>query len=460
MSEAAVAEMPQDVQSIPKSAKTVAVIGAGASGLCTAKHLIEAGLDVTVFEIGTQVGGLWCYKNDSGRSSAYRTLHINTAKNMTNFSDFKFREDVQRFPSHRDMHAYLKEYAEHFGVMARIEFESEISAVKPLFEPGKEDPKWEVETVEGKTRAFDAVCVCTGHLTKPMHVPEFENDFEGEYLHSHDYKEPEPLIGKRICVVGVGNSSVDIASDVCVTAKHCVLVVRTGVWIAPKFLFGVAFTDITEWFMKSWVPEWFRSRALKFLIWCVHGDMKNIGLPPVTKKVHPTSSATVVNDIAYDRIFVKQGIDRIEGKTIHFVDGTSSEFDVLIGATGYLIELPFLSQDIVPIADNSLKLYKRIVPPGWPGLYLIGMINSTTALNLNYENQSKWVREFIVGNAEFPSEQAMYADIEAKDEFIRTNYKMTLRHTIEEEHLRYFPELAKSLREAVARKRRVASGSA
>ena len=196
------------------------MIGAGASGLCTAKHLIEGGLDVTVFEIGTQVGGLWCYKNDSGRSSAYRTLHINTAKNMTNFSDFKFRDDVQRFPSHWDMHAYLKEYAEHFGVMDRIEFKSQIMAVRPLFEPGKDSPKWEVETVDGKKRTFDTVCVCTGHLTKPMHVSEFENDFEGDYLHSHHYKEPEPFIGKRICVVGIGNSAVDIASDVCVYAKQ------------------------------------------------------------------------------------------------------------------------------------------------------------------------------------------------------------------------------------------------
>jgi cation diffusion facilitator CzcD-associated flavoprotein CzcO len=323
-------------------ARTVAVIGAGASGLCTAKHFLEAGLDVTIFEIGTQVGGLWCYMNDNGRSSAYRTLHINTAKNMTNFSDFKFRDDVQRFPSHEDVHAYLKEYAEHFGVMERIEFKTEIKAVTPLFEPGKDDSRWEIETAGGRKRSFDNVCVCTGHLTKPMDVPEFKDNFQGEYVHSHDYKEPDPYMGKRICVVGVGNSAVDIASDLCVYAKRCVLVARTGVWIAPKLLFGVAFTDITEMFMKTWVPEWFRSRALTFLIWCVHGDMKKIGLPPITKKVHPTSSATVVNDIAYDRIFVKQGIDKIEGKTLHFVDGTSEEFDVLITATGYLIELPFL----------------------------------------------------------------------------------------------------------------------
>ncbi len=460
MSESAATKTVPGGRAVPGSAGTVAVIGAGASGLCAAKHLIEAGLDVTVFEIGSQVGGLWRYMNDSGRSSAYRTLHINTAKNMTNFSDFRFRDDVQRFPSHWDMRAYLEEYAEHFGVMERIEFGSEVAAVTPLFEPDAGDPKWELETVGGRRRVFDDVCVCTGHLTRPMHVPEFRDDFRGEYVHSHDYKEPEPFIGKRICIVGIGNSAVDIASDVCVYAERCVLVARTGVRIAPKLLFGVAFTDITERFMKSWVPEWFRNRALGFLIWCAHGDMKKLGLPPITRKVHPTSSATVVSDIAYNRIFVKQGIDGVEGRTLHFADGAAEEFDVLIAATGYLIELPFLPPDVAPIENNGVKLYKRIVPPDWPGLYFIGMTNITTALNVNYEHQARWAREFILGNAVLPSREEMRADVEAQDEFVRTNYKTTPRHAIEEEHLRYFPALKKSLREAIARRRRLAPSAA
>ena len=171
----------------------VAVIGTGAAGLCAAKHLLEVGFDVMAFEIGTQVGGLWCFMNDSGRSSAYRTLHINTAKNVTNFRDLLFQESVQRFPSHEDMHAYLKDYAEHFGVMERIQFNSEVTELKPLFTPGQEEPKWEVTTVDGKIRVFDAVCVCTGHLTKPMHVPEFQSGFTGTYMHSHEYREPEPV---------------------------------------------------------------------------------------------------------------------------------------------------------------------------------------------------------------------------------------------------------------------------
>ena len=159
--------------------KTYAVIGAGASGICLAKHLLEVGLDITVFEIGTNIGGMWVYENDSGRSSAYKTLHINTAKHLTNYSDFKFKDSIQRFPSHWDMHEYLHDYAEHFGVKDRIQFRSEVASVTPLFEPGKEEPRWQIETIDGRKHEFDTVCVATGHLTKPLHVPEFQEWIRG-----------------------------------------------------------------------------------------------------------------------------------------------------------------------------------------------------------------------------------------------------------------------------------------
>ncbi len=459
MSLAALAETAHDAQSGASPARRIGVIGAGASGLCAAKHLLEVGLDVTVFEIGTQVGGLWCYMNDSGRSSAYRTLHINTAKNVTNFRDFLFAEEVQRFPSHEDMYAYLKSYAEHFGVMEHIRFNSEVTEMIPLFEPSKQDPKWRITTVDGDEHVFDAVCVCTGHLTKPVHVPEFRNGFTGTYMHSHDYKEPEPMVGKRVCVVGIGNSAVDVASDVCVNTKRCVLVARSGVWIAPKMVFGVAFTDLTDWFMKPWMPAWLRKRLLVFLIWCVHGKPERLGLPPVTERVHATSSGTVVNDIAYRRIEVKHGVDRIEGRKIRFTDGTSDEFDVLVAATGYLIDLPFLSEDIVPRANNHIRLWKRVIPPEWPGLYFVGMLNVVSHSNLwAYEHQVRWLREFILGNAVTPSAEEMNRDNDAKDSYIAEEFKRTIRHTIEEEPVRYFPELRKALKAAKRRARRRGRG--
>jgi cation diffusion facilitator CzcD-associated flavoprotein CzcO len=427
--------------------KTVAVIGAGASGLCTAKYLKQAGFDnITIFEIGSQIGGMWCYENDNGRSSAYKTLHINTAKNLTNFSDFPFDDTVQFFPSHWDMHRYLVAYAEHFGLKPLIRFKTPVANVVPLFTPGREPPRWRVDLAGGGSQSFDYVIVASGHLSDPYHVAELQR-FAGEYLHSHHYREPAPYVGKRVCIIGAGNSAFDIASDVCVNAPHCVLVARSGVLIAPKLILGHPFTDVSMTLFRDWIPEFVRNRLLRFLVYLVHGRMTELGFKPLTKRTHPTSNATIVQHIAYDRVVIKTGISGIEGRVIRFDDGTEAEFDTLIAATGYKIDLPFIPPEIVPVTGNRIELYKRMVPPNWPGLYFVGMFNTTTALNQVFEWQAQWIAEILLGNAAPPSPAEMMADIEAKQHWIAGSYQnASPRHTIEEEHLPYRRELRQAMK--------------
>jgi len=146
------------------NAKRIAVIGAGACGLCAAKYLTKAGFDVTIFEIGSQIGGLWCFMNDNGRSAAYRTLHINTSRGVTRFHDLDFDADVQSFPDHYDMHAYLAKYARHFDLERRIRFHSQVTNIQPLFDPKKgESPRWKVELEVGEAAQFDSLVVARCH---------------------------------------------------------------------------------------------------------------------------------------------------------------------------------------------------------------------------------------------------------------------------------------------------------
>ena len=408
----------------------------------------QSGFDVTVFEIGTRIGGLWCFENDNERSSAYRTLHINTSRDVTQFHDLYFDEQTQYFPDHEDMYRYLVKYAEHFDLVKLIRFKTRIVDVRPLFDPlESEAPRWRLESEDGEVSEFDAVIAATGHLTVPLHVDMFRNGFAGEYLHSHDYKSPDLYVGKRICIVGAGNSACDISGDVCVTAKRCVIVVRSGLMVLPKLLFGYPFTDITRQIQRPWIPAWMRRKIVQWMVWIAHGDISKLGFKPMKgKRAHITSNGTIINDVAYNRIMVKQGIERIEGKTIYFVDGTSDEFDVLIGATGYLIDLPYISRDIVPLEDNKLELYKRVVPPGWPGLYFLGFFNLDSALNMVYEHQARWVREIELGQISLPGREEMLADIERKNQWQDSNYRHTPRHTIEEEHVPYILDLKRSLK--------------
>jgi cation diffusion facilitator CzcD-associated flavoprotein CzcO len=428
-----------------RGTKRVAIIGAGACGICAAKYLLEAGFEITVYEIGSQIGGMWCYRNDNGRSSAYRTLHINTSRGVTRFSDLDFDAATQDFPDHVDMHRYLEAYAAHFGVTPHVRFKSRVTRVRPAFDRSRDMPCWEIELADGSVTTFDAVIVASGHLTKPLDVPEFQR-FSGEYLHSHDYREPEPYVGKRICVVGIGNSACDIASDVCVTSPRCVLVARSGVVILPKLMFGRAFTDITAKIQRPWIPRVLRRRITRFLAWLAHGNIQKLGFNAPTALTHVTSNATVVTDIAYRRITVKQGIDAIEGKSIRFSDGTAEEFDVLIAATGYQIDLDFIPREVVNPEGNRLDLYMRMVPPRWPGLYFMGFFNTDTALNMVFEHQARWVRELLLENATLPSAEAMDVAITERSRWYAGQYRDSIRHSIEEEHVRYIRDLRNSLR--------------
>ncbi len=452
----------------------VAVIGAGAAGICAAKYLLAAGFDVTVFELGSRVGGMWLYGNDSGRSSAYRTLHINTSRGVTRFSDLDFDDATQPFPDHYDMHRYLEAYADHFAVTPRIRFRTRVTALRPALVPGAfvpgafvpgtlaagaGAPAWDVTTDPGGTERFDAVIVATGHLSAPLDVPMFAA-FGGEYLHSHHYREPEPYVGKRVCVIGVGNSACDIASDLCVTSARTVLVARSGAIILPKLMFGRAFTDITAKIQRPWIPRAIRQRITRFLAWLAHGDITKLGFKPPAELVHTTSNATVVTDIAYRRIAVKQGIEAVEGRRIRFSDGTVEEFDTLIAATGYRIDLDFIPPEIVPATDNRLDLWLRIVPPGWPGLFFMGFFNTDTALNMVFEHQARFVREILLGNAAPPSPETMRQAVAARAAWYASRFKHTPRHTIEEEHVRYLNDLRRATKEMVGRARSAPARSA
>ncbi len=437
--------------------RTVAVVGAGAAGLCAARHFSAAGFDVTVFEIGTKVGGMWCFNNDSGLSPAYRTLHINTSRNVTRFRDLDFDESVQFFPDHADMYHYLCQYAEHFDLLSKIRFNSRVVDISPVNADGdRTDPVaalaeagqngWHVQIESGQVERFDIVIVASGHLSIPRHVDMFKNDFAGQYLHSSAYREPAEFANKRICIVGVGNSACDISGDLCAAAKRCVLVARTGVIVLPKLLFGLPFTDISSRLQKPWIPYFVRRRLILFLTWIAHGNIEKLGFKKPETRVHTTSNGTIINDVAYRRIEIKHGIDAINEKTIRFEDGTEEEFDVLIAATGYRIDLSFISKSLVSFEENQLKLYQRIVAPELKSMYFVGFFNTDTALMKIFEQQVKWILSVETGESQLPDVETMRDAVNERSGWVLSHYKDTERHRLEEESVPYLRSLRKSLK--------------
>jgi len=186
----------------------VCIIGAGSSGVAFAKALKEKGIPFVCYELGSGIGGMWRYQNDNGLSSAYRSLHIDTSRKNLGYSDFPIPDHYPDFMSHYEVLEYLESYADHFDVKKHIQFNTRVERVTP------KDGKWLVTCSVGEPRLFTSVVVANGHLWDPR-IVEFKGHFDGEMLHSHHYKVPEPFVDKNVLVVGIGNSGVDIAVDVC-----------------------------------------------------------------------------------------------------------------------------------------------------------------------------------------------------------------------------------------------------
>jgi dimethylaniline monooxygenase (N-oxide forming) len=438
----------------------VAVIGAGSGGLCAAKHLLQAGHDVAVFEAGSYVGGLWKYDNDNGRTQAYLHLCIISPRGKTKFSDFDFDAATPRFPSHWDMYRYLEAYADHFGVTGRIRFRTPVTRIEPAFDPATEPPRWTVYFTAGGQdgqgegqETFDHVVVATGHLNEPSHSSFLRDNFAGEYMHSSQYRTARPLVGKRVCVVGTGNSGVDIASESCTIADRTVLVARSGVRIQPKVVFGLAHPDIAIGLRKPWVPKWLLRRLLSTLNYLAHGDQSRLGFLPPNGLQHPTSSETIVAHIEFGRVIVKPGIKAISGKTVTFEDGTEEDFDILIAATGYHVHLPFLDPGVIPVQGNYVDLYMRIFPVDWPGLYFLGMINPLLAYSQVFEAQSRTIVQAVEGGVRLPAKEDMRADIERKREVAAAIYTDSPRHELQDPDTNYPYTMAAFRRQAAIRAR-------
>lgn len=446
--------------------RRIAVIGAGAAGICAAKYLLQAGHAVTVFEIGNQVGGLWVYDNDNGRSSAYASLHINSEKRNTQFSDYPFADDVQDFPSHEDMCAYLAAYADAFGVTGHIRFGAEVASVRPTVVAAGgvghgSSVTWEVCTANAEgPEEFDSVVVAAGHLTDQV-LPPFAAQFEGEVLHSHYYREPWPFRGKDVLVVGSGNSGCDIAADLSVVAKTTTMSARSPELIVPKLFLGVPVTQITGKLERRWLPSSAPRWARSVITRLVHGRMEQWGFRTPKGRTHPTSHATLINHIAYKRVDVRPGVIGASGHEVTFANGTAGSFDTVICATGYDIRFPFLDREIVDIKSGNLELFKRVVPPEWPGLYFAGYFNTAGSSNLRmFEQQAGWIAELESGSVVLPNQTNMRADIERTARYYGTVYPPGPRYAIEIEPIRYVREIHEERRAGRRRLSKVSNRNA
>lgn len=376
--------------------KGVAVIGAGAAGLASARWLLDAGLEPVVFERTGAVGGLW--RPDTGL--AYPSLRTNTSKQKTAFSDLAFDAALPDHPYRDQVLAYLERYADLTGVRARIRFGVAVRAARPAAEG------WDVDG-----ERFDAVVVATGLFGRELEpVLSGRERFRGTILHSRDYRDRGAFAGRDVVVAGIGSSGADIAVELAAVARSVTVAVRDVPTFTPRYRGGRPFdhrstrlaamlpTRIWRWRVARVLNDEYRQRGLR--------------LGQVSRKTTPSSE--FLDELARRRIVMRPALVGLDESAALFADGTRAPADAIVLATGYTHAFPFLPAGIPATFDGKLALYRLVFPPGVPMLAFVGMTRVSGPVFPVVELQARWVAAVLTGRASLPSAEAMRAEIETR----------------------------------------------
>jgi dimethylaniline monooxygenase (N-oxide forming) len=412
------------------------IIGAGSSGIAGAKVLHERGIPFDCFEKSDQVGGNWVFANKNQLSSSYTTLHINTSRERMEYSDFPMPKSYPDFPHHTHIARYFNDYVDHFGFRDRIRFETEVSHAA-----GRDDGVWEL-TLDGReTRLYDCVLVANGHHWDPRWPePAFPGKFDGEEIHSHHYTDPEQLRGKRVVVLGMGNSAMDIAVDSSYVAERTYLAARRGAHVIPKYLAGQPIDQpwrygrVSALFANPRVPFRLRQRALERAVEQHIGRMEDYGLPKPDHRLgeaHPTVSGRILDRIVHGTITPKANLAELCGDRVRFADGSEEQVDLVVYCTGYKVSFPFFDEDFISAPDNDLPLFRRVFHPDVGGVFFLSLLQPLGATMPIAERQAHWIADYLRGDYALPPRQEMLEDMRRERERMFKRYVKSKRHTMQ-----------------------------
>ena len=427
--------------------RSVCVVGAGLSGLVTAKVLTRDGFDVTVFEKAPTIGGVWA------PSRAYPGLRANGSQQSFSFSDHRYPASSDKFPTAEQVFSYLQSYVEQFELDPLLQCSTEVRSVRrrPAAE-SRSHSGFEVTVrpvdsdADAETHRFDDVVVCSGVFSTPF-VPDFDGQerFTGSLIHSSQMPEREQLRGRRVVVVGAGNSAFDCARVAAQEAESSTLLFRRAHWMLPRHFPGALLNYdmlLSRYAGKVSSPAYFRASHLERTLRTVFAPLLWLqwyGMSWLFRRLSGMPPSMVPDRLpAYDmggagfgtRLYdmVRNGEARARrgeiasfagGTTLQLDTGETIDADLVICATGWDQNLSFLSpalRDAVT-RDGKFHLYRHILPPTEPRLGFVGYASSTNNM-LTSEIAAHWLSEYFLGELAVPDVETMTHEIAERHEWV------------------------------------------
>ncbi|KAI9122045.1 hypothetical protein K1719_006734 [Acacia pycnantha] len=376
------------------------IVGAGPSGLATAACLREQGVPFMVLERADCIASLW-------QRRTYDRLKLHLPKQSCQLPKLPFPEHYPEYPTKRQFIDYLESYAKHFDINPRFN-ECVLSA-----RYDETSGLWRVKTVSSTGGELQYICrwlvVATGENAERV-VPDIEGlaEFKGEIVHACEYKSGESFRGKKVLVVGCGNSGMELSLDLCNHSASPSMVVRSSVHVLPREVFGISTFELAV-LMMQWLPLWLVDKILVILAWLILGNVEKFGVKRPSMgplELKNTQGKTPVLDIGTlekirsGDIKVVPGIKRFSNNEVELVNGEKLDIDAVVFATGYRSNVPYWLQEGEFFSKNGYP--KKPFPHGWKGnagLYAVGFTRkglsgaSSDAVKIAQDIGNVWKQE-------------------------------------------------------------------
>jgi len=366
---------------------TYCLVGGGPSSMVMARSLLKEGVPFDWFERNPDFGGIWDIDHEG--SPMYESAHFISSRYTSGFYGSPMSSDLPDYPTWRQIRDYIRGFGRQFGLYDHVQFNTTVTSAEL-----RPDQRWDVTLSDGRTTTYDGL-ICAPGVTWHPSTPRLQgqDDFQGEIRHSVTFKDGLEFRDKRVLIVGAGNSGVDIACDAARHADQAFMSVRRGYRYVPKHIGGLPTDVVLNGYLDP--PKGMSlSGDANELIDALVGDLTRLGLPAPDHDAlasHPIMNNQVLHHLSHGDLVAKPDVQRLTSDGVVFKDESFEPIDVVLLATGYEYQVPFIADDLLVLKSGHPQLYLNVFSREVDSLYVLGFIEFADAAYKRFDEMAQLV---------------------------------------------------------------------